>query len=275
MIPFHFDYYRPDTIKEAVSAYSELKNHGKSPFYYGGGSEIISMSRVGSIVPGAVIDIKHIPECAALEYTGSKLVIGSAVTLSAVSESKLFPLLGTAAGRIADHTNQCRITVGGNVCGTIIYRETVLPLLLTDSEVVITGPSGTKQVSIHDVFKERMKLRPGELIVSFTVDREYLKLKYVHVKKTKNEKIDYPLVSVAAFMFDGQLRMAFSGVCGFPFRSRDVERALNETGIGALKKAEAAVSLIPAPLLDNIDGSACYRSFVLTGTIKNALETLC
>jgi CO/xanthine dehydrogenase FAD-binding subunit len=275
MIPCHFDYYRPDTVQEAVSAYSELLSLGKSPLYYGGGSEIISMSRAGSIVPGAVIDIKHIRECEALVYTGRKLVIGSAVTLSAINESKLFPLLGTTVGRIADHTNQCRITVGGNVCGSIIYRESVLPFLLSDCEVVIAGPSGTKQVSVHDVFEERIKLRPGELVVSFIVDKDHLKLKYAHVKKTKNEKIDYPLVSAAAIVFDGQIRMAFSGVCGFPFRSRDVEEALNRPGSGASERAEAALAQLPGPILRNIDGTAGYRSFILKSTIKQVLESLC
>ena len=45
MIPFDFDYYRPDTVEEAVSAFSRLDAEGKNPAYYGGGSELISMYR--------------------------------------------------------------------------------------------------------------------------------------------------------------------------------------------------------------------------------------
>ncbi|OQB22818.1 MAG: 4-hydroxybenzoyl-CoA reductase subunit beta [Firmicutes bacterium ADurb.Bin182] len=275
MIPFHFDYYKPETVKEAVEAYSALAQKNKSPVYYGGGSELISMARVGSIRTGVVIDIKSIPECTVLKVTGRKLLIGSAVTLSAIKESGCFPLLGTSAGRIADHTNQCRITLGGNVCGTIIYRETVLPLLLADASVKISGPSGTRSCPFSEAFRERIKLCEGELITSFLIGEEFSRSKYVHVKKTKGEKIDYPLVTVAALMHNGHVRMAFSGVCGFPFRSQLMEKALNESGVSASEKAENAASLLPGAVLDNIDGSRDYRIFVLKNTVQNALEALC
>ncbi len=142
MIPLDWVYCRPDTLAEAASAYVDFLKKGLSPVYYGGGSEIITMSRAGSIQPGAVVDLKGIPECLELKRDADKLIIGTANSLSQISESKLFPLLGTAAGRIADHTNQCRITLGGNLCATIIYRETSLPLLLCDAKVVLCGPKG-------------------------------------------------------------------------------------------------------------------------------------
>ena len=57
MIPYDFDYFLPDTWQEAVDIFHSLKAEGKNPLYYGGGTEIISMARVGSIRPDAVIDI--------------------------------------------------------------------------------------------------------------------------------------------------------------------------------------------------------------------------
>ncbi|HCJ58205.1 MAG TPA: xanthine dehydrogenase, partial [Clostridiaceae bacterium] len=94
MIPYNFDYYRPDTIDEAVQIFKQLDRENKNPLYYGGGSEIISMARVHNIHTRAVIDLKAIPENNVLEFQGDKLVIGSSVTLSRISESKLYPLLG-------------------------------------------------------------------------------------------------------------------------------------------------------------------------------------
>ena len=49
MIPFDFIYCRPNTLSEALEAYSQLKSEEKGPVYYAGGSEIITMSRAGSI----------------------------------------------------------------------------------------------------------------------------------------------------------------------------------------------------------------------------------
>jgi CO/xanthine dehydrogenase FAD-binding subunit len=162
-----------------------------------GGTEILSMARVNNVTPGAVIDIKKIPECRGMGTDGKKLVFGSAVTLTGIAESGLFPLLGLAGGRIADHTIQGKITLGGNLAGTIIYHETLLPLLLADSMILIAGPEGSREAAIQDVLSMNKGLKPGELIVSVSFDGKYAAYPYAHIKKTKIEKIGYPLVSSA------------------------------------------------------------------------------
>lgn len=274
MIPIDFDYYRPDSIDEAVQIYKELDSQGKEPIYYGGGSEIISMARVHNIHTKAVIDLKGIPECNVLEFQGDLLVIGASVTLSRISESKLFPLLGKTGGRIADHTIQCKITLGGNIGGTIIYREAVLPLLLSDSYVIIASENKRKQVPISEVFMERLHLARGEFIVQFTLGKEYTALPYVHVKKTRNEKIDYPLISIAAIKQSDKIRVAFSGVCAFPFRSTQVEDDLNDKNSPWEARINNVLSHLPAPVLNDVSGSDKYRKFVLKNALINTLETL-
>lgn len=107
---------------EAVDIYTRLCSEGKQPLYYGGGTEIISMARTHNIYTDAVIDIKGIPECNQQIYENSKLTIGSAVTLTNIAESNFFPLLSLTVERIADHTIQDKITLGGNIAGAIIYR---------------------------------------------------------------------------------------------------------------------------------------------------------
>lgn len=274
MILYNFDYYRPDTIDEAVQIFKQLDRENKNPLYYGGGSEIISMARVHNIHTRAVIDLKAIPENNVLEFQGDKLVIGSSVTLSRISESKLYPLLGKSSGRIADHTMQCKITLGGNIGGTIIYRESVLPLLLSDSDVVIAGGNKIKQVSIHEVFNERLLLSRGEFIVQFIIGKEYATLPFVHVKKTKNEKIDYPLISIAAIKKDNSIRFASSGVCPFPFRSSQVEECLNAKDDPLEVRAANAIKCLPSPILNDLSGTSSYRKFVLMNTLISTLETL-
>ncbi len=274
MIPFSFDYYRPDTINEAVQIYKELESQGKSPLYYGGGTEFISMARVHNVFTKAVIDLKGIPECNVLEIREDLLIIGSSVTLSRISESKMFPLLGKTCGRIADHTIQCKITLGGNIGGTIIYREAVLPLLLSDTYVTIAGENKLRNVPLSEVFIERLHLAKGEFIVRFALEKEYTALPFVHVKKTKNEKIDYPLVSIAATKQNDKLRIAFSGVCGFPFRSSQIEGSLNDTNSSRETRVNNVLNQLPAPVLNDVGGSDKYRKFVLKNVLMTTLETL-
>lgn len=270
MIPFNFIYYRPDTPKEAVDIFSELQAQGKAAVYYAGGSETISMCRIGSIQPEAVIDIKNIPECKLLSVDNERLHIGSVCSLTQISESKLFPLMRLTCGRIADHTNQCRITLGGNLCGTIIYRETSLPLLLSDAEITLYGPEGQRTVPFGSVFRERMRMKPGEIIVQAHVPVWALSASYSHIKKTANEKIDYPLVSIAALWKDDNLRIAFSGICSYPFRSGQMETVLNERTMPGEERIKQAVGLLPEPAYADAEGAGGYRLFVL----ENALHEL-
>lgn len=274
MIAHDFAYYRPDTLKEAYRIYHEQSALNRAPAYYAGGSEVITMSRAGSILPGAVIDLKAIPECTRMGFAEESLMIGACVTLSAIAESKLFPMLGTTAGRIADHTNQCRITLGGNVCGTIIYRESVLPLLLTDSSVYVYGANGERKVPIKEAFYQRAMLKKGDFISRFAIDKKWLSAPYIHVKKTKNEKIDYPLLTLVAVLEGGCVRMAFSGLCEFPFRSSRIEDILNDPDCTISEKAERITHQLLGPYLDNLDGSAEYRAFVLKNTVHKALQEL-
>lgn len=274
MISFNFEYYKPETAPEAVETFLRLTGEGKNPMYYGGGTEIISMARVHNLTLGAVVDIKGIPECNVLEFNNGHLIIGAAVPLTEISESKLFPLLGKSGGRVADHTIQRKITLGGNLAGTIIYRETSLPLLLCDSQVVIAGPQGIRQAAFSEVFHQRLNLQPAEFLLQTVTDREYVELPYIHVKKTKQDKIDYPLLTVVAIVKDGHIRLAFSGLIAYPFRSRAVEDALNDRSLPINQRLDRVIACLPGTPLTDILGSAEYREFVLRDTLMNTLATL-
>lgn len=272
MIPFDFIYLRPDTLREAVDMYTQMQSEGKSPIYYAGGSEIITMCRVGAIQPGAVIDIKNIPECMLLSVDDQKLHIGSVCTLNQISESKLFPLLVHSCGRIADHTNQCRITLGGNLCGTIIYRETSHSLMLSEAEITVYGPDGERTVPFQSIFNGRMLLKPGEIVVQVHVPVWALSARFAHIKKTANEKIDYPLVSMAVIWKENNMRIAFSGICSFPFRSVQLETVLNDRTKSCHDRAQTAAELLPEAAYSDVEGSGKYRLLVLKNTLQELLE---
>ncbi|MGI6161485.1 MAG: FAD binding domain-containing protein [Christensenellales bacterium] len=272
MIPFDFIYCRPKTLEEAVTTYTQLEKEGKKAVYYAGGSEIITMCRAGTIRPGAVIDIKHIPDCKVLSADGEALHLGAACTLNKIKESRLYDLLRLSCGRIADHTNQCRITLGGNLCGTIIYRETSLPLLVSDATVTLYGPQGQRNLTFESIFDGRARLKKGEMIVKVDVPLWAMKARHFHVKRTQNEKIDYPLISVAAIWKEDFLRVAFSGVCQYPFRSEKIEAALNDRAVSCAERAEMAAGLLPKEPLSDAKGSGEYRLFVLKNTLEALLE---
>lgn len=274
MIPTKFEYYKSDTLEEAFLAFNDLNLQGKNPMYYSGGTEIITMARANNIHMGAVIDIKGIPECRAMEMKDNKLNIGSAVTLSQISESKIFPLLGQTAARIADHTVQCKLTIGGNLCGTIIYKETSLPLMLCDSSAVIYGKNGRREVQFNQAFDKKLNLLPGEILVSLKTDERYFSLPYVHAKKTKSDKIAYPLLTVAALKRDEKIRIAFSGLYSYPFRNKEIENYINNEGMNHKNKISLIVEHVSSSLLNDTEGLSEYRKFVLKNTLENTFKML-
>jgi CO/xanthine dehydrogenase FAD-binding subunit len=274
MIPFEITYHRPRSIEEAVRLFDALQQQGKKPLYYGGGTEIITLSRLHLVTADAVIDIKHIPECRALEANERELVLGAALSLTTLEEANPFPLLTKAASEVADRTARNQITLGGNICGQIFYRETVLPFLLSDSQAVIAGKDGIKQCSIHDVFQQHIQLKPRQFLVQLKVDRSFASLPYFHRKRRKQGEVGYPLVTAAAIKKDGQIRVAFSGVCPFPFRSKEVEECLNARHLSVHDRIEGAIEVLPRPILDDIEGSAPYRLFVLKQMLFDMIDEL-
>lgn len=270
MIPYDFEYYKPATVNEAVSVFQQLDSQGKRALYYSGGTEIITLGRINQLRTDAVIDIKGIPECTMLEVKDDKLVLGAGVSLTRIAETNLFPLLTESAGRVADHTSRGKITLGGNICGNFIYREAVLPLLVSDSSVVIAGIKGLRTVPILEAFHGRLQLKEGEFFVQVTTEERYLSLPHRGIKKTRLDRIGYPLVSIAILENDERIQLAISGLCAFPFRSLEIENELNSDRPYEIRIANT-LPRIPDVILDDVEGSSEYRKFMLKNTLLDIL----
>lgn len=271
MIPFDFEYYRPDSIEEAVEVFERLDNEAKQPLYLGGGSEVITLGRLNRLQTRAVIDLKQIPECKILQLGAETLVLGAGLSLAEVAEANYFPLLTESAGRVADHTSRCTITLGSNICSHLMYREAVLAFLVADSHAVIAGRQGTRRVALNEVFNQQLQLQRGEFLVQIVTDAGLLTSPHRGVKKTKDSRINYPLVSCAFLEWDGRLRMAVTGLCSFPFRSKMIEAYLNDESLEPEERIAQSIRYLPAPIVADVEGSAQYRQFVYSNALAAAI----
>lgn len=274
MIPFEFEYYRPETIQEAVETYQNIQTGGKTVIFYGGGTEFITFARLNTVTADAVIDIKGIQECNVLTFQDDQLVIGAALSLNKINEANVFPLLGQTIKKIADHTSRNKISIGGNLTSRLIYREGVLPLLLAEANVKIASSEGELTIPFEDIFYQELKLSPGQFLVQIIIDKACTRLPFVSLKKTKMSKVGYPVVTVAAVMKNKQIQAAISGVCTYPFRSKKLEAALNDSSLTKEERVEKAVSLLPDTIISDLLGSAEYREFVLKNALLEAIDVL-
>ena len=274
MIPFDFEYLRPGSILEAREGYLLMQKNGKHPVYYAGGTEIITYCRTQKIRPGAVIDLKGIPECLELRETDTSFVLGAALSLNEIIERNVFPLLSQVANAIADHTVRNRLTLGGNIAGRLPYREAVLPLLLAETAVQVAGPEGERILPLQDIFHKRILFKDGEFLAQVRIPKSIVSAPTFYRRKTKGSRVDYPIASAVFLENNGQLRMAIGGVCGFPFRDGEMETVLNDPSIPVVERPDKVIAAIPFTVMNNHRASAGYRKLLLERIIKEGLTAL-
>ncbi|KPV42234.1 FAD binding domain-containing protein [Alicyclobacillus ferrooxydans] len=279
MIPLDFEYLLASSLKDAVGRFVTAANARMSPLYYGGGTEIITLSRLNQVYTDAVIDLKPIPETQALYETHGLLVLGACLPLTKISEdtglTQAFPLLQRTVTEIADRTARNKITLGGNICGQIFYREAVLPLLICESRLRIAGPSGLREASAMQVFRKRLRLSRGEFLAQVVTSAAVRKAPFIHIKRRKMGNVGYPIITLAAISVDGQIRVGVSGLYPYPFRSEQMEAELNRTDLAQEQRIERVLRMLSMEaILDDFEASREYRLFVFRQSLLEVLQQL-
>lgn len=249
--------------------FHSLTEEGKKPAYFSGGTEIITLGRSDQFFIDAIIDIKLIPECLVSEISEDAIHFGAALSLTNVIETNHFPLLSETLAEIADHTARNKITLGGNICGNIPYREAVLPFLITNSQAIIASRTGLKEVPLQSVFNEKLRLKEEEMLVSVKLQKTDAALPFVSIKKRRIWNVGYPLITAVAVLNHGKIEIALSGLCNFPFHHTEIDANLTSG-----EKIQHVINAIPAPLLDDVHGSSRYRQFVLENILVDIFDTL-
>ncbi|MDP4155094.1 MAG: FAD binding domain-containing protein [Bacillota bacterium] len=274
MLPFDFDYYKPATLQEAIELYQSLSRQGKKPMFFSGGTELITLGRIELLYTEAAIDLKDIPEVHVIQVTENQLILGSALSLTKIEEANIFPLLTKTVSEVADHTARGKITLGGNICAQIFYREAVLPFLLAESQAILAGPEGIREVPINDIFQEELKLKQGEVLVQLVTDKQAIDAPFTSIKRRQQWETGYPLITIAALAINNGVRVAISGLSPFPFRSLEVEAVLNNRRISIEERINQAVERLPQPILDDVEGSSNYRIFVFKNLLVEVMNLI-
>ncbi|GAA3326324.1 hypothetical protein GCM10020331_061750 [Ectobacillus funiculus] len=148
--------------------------------------------------------------------------------------------------------------------------------MLSDSQVVTVGPEGTRVTPINEIFRERLQLSSGEFLVQIATEKnDLLRRRFFTFKKTPT--VGYWLSinnNRSLKKIDNEIRVALSGLCPFPFRSQGVEAALNNKEMPESERIERALASLPERILDDVEGSANYRLFVLRNLLLDVLESL-
>jgi xanthine dehydrogenase YagS FAD-binding subunit len=111
-----FARFAPANLDEASKL---LNQHGKNAWLIAGGKDSFDWFKDRHKTPSAVIDISGLKELQGIADKGSYVSIGATTTLTQIEDSKLlrnnFPVLTTAAGKVASPQIRNSGTIGGNV----------------------------------------------------------------------------------------------------------------------------------------------------------------
>lgn len=214
MIPFDFEYYRPDTIEEAYQIMRTSLEKKQKAVYYAGGTELVTNFRKGKDQADIVIDIKAIPDLMTVEKYDNRVIIGVGTPLNQIIDGIDFPAFTTVLEKIADHTTRNALSLGGNIKGRLPYKEAVLPLLAFNATAVIYGEDGVYEKPLRMIFDRTLKIKSDELLMQIKVDLKDLKI--FSRRETEGTKVDYPILHAFVSHSDDKLFVGLSGFSSLP-----------------------------------------------------------
>jgi 4-hydroxybenzoyl-CoA reductase subunit beta len=112
-----FEYVRPKTIEEAVSA---IAPSNRKATILAGGTDLLVNMKYRVVCPETVVSIKHIAELCAMSAANGHMAIGACATLTDLvhdsSTAQKFSAFNQAVRAIASQHLRNMATLGGNVC---------------------------------------------------------------------------------------------------------------------------------------------------------------
>lgn len=169
MKPASFDYYRPNSIPEAVGLLAELREEAA---VLAGGMTLGPMLNLRMVRPRAVIDISRMSVLKTISATSDIVVTGAGVVQCEALDSEVvrreLPLLSMALPWVGHFQTRNRGTLGGSVAHADPSAEIPLCLVITGGSVVLQSRRRERRVSAQEFFVGALTTarRPDEMIVA-------------------------------------------------------------------------------------------------------------
>lgn len=275
MIPAKFDYVRPSSVEEALSA---LQQGGDDAKILGGGQSLLPVLRLRLAAPSLIIDLGGVAELRGIREDGDRVAIGAMTPYFELLADDLVTqhvaLLAQATATVADRQVRHLGTLGGALAHADPAGDLGAVALALDAEMVIAGSSGSRTVAASEFFVDYFEtaIGEGEILTEIRFPR------YTgwgsHYEKFNRTAQAWSMCAVAAAVkVDGgtiaQARVGLTNMGTTPIRATGVEQALvgqPATAEAVRAAAEHATEGTAAP--SDADAAADYREHlarVLTG----------
>lgn len=202
------NFFRPHDLKEVVEYID--KNDCR---LIAGGTDLVVQMRAGKVSPGTLVDISSLKELKGIEKHKDKIIIKAACTHADVEKSPVIaealPMLARGCSMVGSTLIRNRGTIGGNVVNSSTSADSVPPLLIYDTYVVILSAAGERKIPIQDFFlnKEKVRLEKNEIVKEFQIKPlENYNWRIFKVGRRKSLAISRLTLAVAVKVENGHIK---------------------------------------------------------------------
>ncbi len=279
MYSANFDYYRANSVAEAVSL---LSAHPGAKLLAGGHS-LLPQMKLRVAQPPALIDLGRVDELKGITHADGKLHIGAMTTHNTVATSDLVKehcaVLAHTAGLIGDQQVRNRGTIGGSLAHADPAADLPTVLMALGGTLTAVGPNGSRELACMDFCTDLFTtmLHDDEVLTRISVPAYGTSAGGAY-KKHEHPASGYAVVGVAAMVMvaDGKCsgaRIAVGGASAKPAPAPAAEDALMGKALDEATIA-AAAALVAEAVVDPIGdhyASAEYRIHLATVLAKKAI----
>jgi CO/xanthine dehydrogenase FAD-binding subunit len=274
-------YLAAQTLDEAVGAFAAAQGAAR---ILAGGTDLLVQMRAGTVKPGLIVDIKKIAEMTEIvETPDGGFRIGAAVSGATLAEHKRFgkawPGVLEAINLIGSKQVQGRASPGGNLCNGSPAGDSVPAMIAANAMVTVQGPNGRRTMPVEAVpaGPGRTNLKPGEIVVSFTLPPRAPGSSDAYLRMIPRTEMDIAVVGlgVSLTMQGGVVtaaRVGLGAVAPTVLLVEDAAKALIGSKLedAALEAAAAACSAACNPINDK-RGTIVYRTKVAGVLLKRTV----
>jgi len=282
MIPRHFEYFAPRSVKEATAL---LKKFGPDAKVLAGGMSLIPLMKMRFNSPARIVDINRIPGLEYVKVSGRTLKIGALTCHGDVQHSNVVRknayLLAETASMIGDPQIRNVGTIGGSLSYCDPSGDWGAAILALRGELTIRGPTKQRTMKIDDflVGAFTSALRSDEILTEVSVQVPPPRSGGAYMKMERSLG-DFPTVGVAVQVtIDAKdvCKSAGIGLTALGPKNLRAERA-EKTLVGQvvtprrLEEAAEAAAEDAQPSSDPMRGSAEYKREMTRVYARRGLE---
>jgi carbon-monoxide dehydrogenase medium subunit len=282
MFPEEFDYFRPESVDEAVGL---MKKYGENARVLAGGMSLIPLLKSRVISIPNIVDMSRIPELSNIEERRGEITIGSMVTDYQIENSKVLyekiPLLKKVSAWIGDPQVRNRGTMGGSLCHADPSGDWGACFLALRGKVTVLGEKGKRTIESDDFFEDSYTtaMKPGEVMTEITFPIPEKNSGYSY-QKMERKAGDFATVGVAV-----QLSISGNGECTYagigmtavaptPIRSQNAEQFLmgKKVDRDTIREAAKIAADETNPMDDPLRGSAEFKRYISEVLVRRGLN---